>query len=576
MDNHLGNANYLESHNMVYGNTAYDIEDTGVNNNLEIYNYEYDNDEEFTKEEKELFIVANDILEKVNNNYLVFDKKSNKLRPIKYSDICIITDRNKYLSEYRKILEYNGIPSVIYMDETLNNDMVILVIKNLINLVWNVKHKLFDNKFKYVYTSVARSFLFEYTDNTIYKILKDKTYYDDKILNIAKEIDIDNPINEVINDIINKYMIYDKLTKLANIEENIIKINNLIDIANDISTLGYSLIDFVSYLDEVSKLDLSVKYSLNTSSGNAVKIMNIHKSKGLEFSLCYFTGMHNKFTIKEISSKNLFSNDLGIIMPYKYEDNLKDTILKSIYKDNYLKEEISEKIRLFYVALTRCREKMIIVTSLDNERIGYNHLVPDNERLKYRSFLDILNSIEVIDKYVINKIAICTHDYNKIILKQIADDNNNVIINKKEIDIAYHKLDNRHFSKNNISIMNKEEIRKMEYGTKIHEILEYANFDNPDNAYVKKLLTLVPNNFINSYHEYEFSYTLDNIKYNGVIDLMLEYDNVIYIIDYKLKDISDEAYQSQLAGYKSYISKISNKETKTFLYSITESLLKEV
>ena len=576
MDNEIGNANYIESHNMIYGNTSYDKEDTGVNNNLEIYNYKYDKDDEYTREEKELFIIANDINEKIKNKYQVFDKKSGKLRDIKFSDICIITDRNKYLSLYRKILEYKEIPSVIYMDEVLNNDMVILVIKNLINLVWNVKNNLFDNKFRYLFTSVARSFLFEYTDNDIYKILNDRKYYNDKIVEMAKKIDIEAPISEVINDILNKYMVYDKLTKLANINENIIKISNLIDISNDISNLGYSIQDFINYLDEISNLDLSVKYSINTSSGDAVKIMNIHKSKGLEFSLCYFTGMHNKFTIKEISSKNLFDENLGIIMPYISDNELNDTILKEIYKDNYLKEEISEKIRLFYVALTRCREKMIIVTSLDDDRDGYNHIVPDIDRLKYRSFLDILNSVKVIDKYVIDKDIECSHDYNKIILKDIDDNDSDLVIEKKEINIDYQKIENKHFSKNSIKLMDKEEVRKMEYGTKIHEELEYADFKNNDNTYVNNLLKLVPNNFINSYHEYEFSYIDNGIKYRGVIDLMLEYDKIIYIIDYKLKDISDKEYLNQLAGYKKYISGISKKEVKTFLYSVIGNTLKEV
>ena len=576
MDDEIGNANYIESHNMVYGNTSYDKENTGVNNNLEIYNYQYDKDDEYTKEEKELFIIANDINEKIKNKYQVFDKKNGKLRDIKFSDICIITDRNKYLAEYRKILEYNHIPSVIYMDEVLTNDIVILVIKNLINLVWNVKNNLFDNKFRYLYTSVARSFLFEYTDNDIYKILNEKKYYNDKIIEMAKEIDIEEPISEVINDILNKYMVYDKLTKLANINENIIKISNLIDISNDISDLGYSILEFVNYLDEISNLDLTVKYSINTSGGDAVKIMNIHKSKGLEFSLCYFPGMHNKFTIKEISSKNLFDEDVGIIMPYINDGDTCDTILKEIYKDNYLKEEISEKIRLFYVALTRCREKMIIVTSLNDDRDGYDQMVPDIVRLKYRSFLDILVSIKVIDKYVIDKEVECSHDYNKIILKDIYDNDSDIVIEKKKIDIDYQKIENKHFSKNSIKLMDKEEIRKMEYGTKIHEELEYTDFKNSDNIYVNNLLKLVPNDFINSYHEYEFIYMDNGIKYHGIIDLILEYDKIIYIIDYKLKDISDKKYLEQLSGYKKYISSITKKEVKTFLYSIIDNTLKEV
>ena len=57
---------------------------------------------------------------------------------------------------------------------------------------------------------------------------------------------------------------------------------------------------------------------------------------------------------------------------------------------------------------------------------------------------------------------------------------------------------------------------------------------------------------------------------------MLEYDNYINIIDYKLKNINDIEYIKQLNGYKQYIEKISNKKVKIYLYSIIEDELKEV
>ena len=134
------------------------------------------------------------------------------------------------------------------------------------------------------------------------------------------------------------------------------RISILLDIANSLSSLNYDMTGLVNYIDDVINSGLTMKYSVNTSGGDAVKIMNIHKSKGLEFSLCYFTGMHNKFTIKEINDKILFSNRYGIVLPFRNE-SLEDTFLKDLYIDNYYLEEISEKIRLFYDALSRCREK---------------------------------------------------------------------------------------------------------------------------------------------------------------------------------------------------------------------------
>ena len=78
------------------------------------------------------------------------------------------------------------------------------------------------------------------------------------------------------------------------------------------------------------------------------------------------------------------------------------------------------------------------------------------------------------------------------------------------------------------------------------------------------------------YKEHEFIYTKDNTKYHGIIDLMLEYDDHIDIIDYKLKNISDEAYIKQLNGYKNYIEKLFNKKTSIYLYSITLNTLEEI
>ena len=576
MDDEIGNADYLDSHNMVYGNTAYDLENPGHDNNLEIYNYDNEINTMYTREEKEIFIISEDIHEKIKNKYQVFDKKSNHLREIKYSDICIITDRNKYLDKYKKILEYEEIPSVIYMDHELTNDNVVLIIKNLISLVDYVNKGIIDDKFRYLFVSVARSFIFTYSDDMIYQIDKNKKYYQDEIIKKCKLINLNNPLEDIINEIFMVFNIYEKLTTLSGIDEYLIRIDNILDIASNLSGLGYNLEEFINYIEDVLNKGLTIKYSTNTSVDNAVKIMNIHKSKGLEFSLCYFTGMHNEFTIKEINDKILVSDKGGIILPYINENgDISQNILKDLYVDNFFKEEISEKIRLFYVALTRCREKMIIVTSLNKEKNGYGRLVPVNMRLKYRSFLDILNSIDIIDKYVVNKEANYTHDYDTIKLKEITKHTDGEVIDKKEIKINYEVGENKHFSKES-DILDIDSVKAMKYGTLIHEELEYADFDKKNNKYLEKLFNVISSDYINVYREYEFSYQENNIVYNGVIDLMLEYDDYINIIDYKLKNIMDEKYNLQLRGYKKYIESISNKVVNIYLYSLIEDKILKI
>jgi ATP-dependent exoDNAse (exonuclease V) beta subunit len=71
-------------------------------------------------------------------------------------------------------------------------------------------------------------------------------------------------------------------------------------------------------------------------------------------------------------------------------------------------------------------------------------------------------------------------------------------------------------------------------------------------------------------------YEKDNTLFHGIIDLMLEYDDHIDIIDYKLKHTVDENYVKQLHGYKEYISRICNKCVNTYLYSIILDEITEI
>ena len=76
--------------------------------------------------------------------------------------------------------------------------------------------------------------------------------------------------------------------------------------------------------------------------------------------------------------------------------------------------------------------------------------------------------------------------------------------------------------------------------------------------------------------EYEFIYQKDNIEYHGIIDLMLEYEEHIDIIDYKLKSIDDENYLNQLHGYQEYIENLTDKQTDIYLYSILDNTMKKL
>ena len=115
----------------------------------------------------------------------------------------------------------------------------------------------------------------------------------------------------------------------------------------------------------------------------------------------------------------------------------------------------------------------------------------------------------------------------------------------------------------------------------MHSIFESIDFNNPKYDNLSKLEIELLNKFLDTkiyenasiYKEYEFMYEENNNIIHGIIDLLLIFDNKCIIVDYKLKNVDDEAYINQLNGYKKYIESIINKNTDIYLYSILDGLL---
>ena len=137
-------------------------------------------------------------------------------------------------------------------------------------------------------------------------------------------------------------------------------------------------------------------------------------------------------------------------------------------------------------------------------------------------------------------------------------------------------------------MLDKSTNEKIKFGLKIHEILEYLDFNNPeyelidDEKIKEKIKKFINNPLFNNfnnvkiYKEYEFMYEEDSNSYHGIIDLLLEYEDKILIVDYKLSNIDDTKYKDQLKGYKEYVSKISDKPIYTYLYSIIGESIEEL
>ena len=595
MDVEIGGADYKKSHRMIFGNTTYnEYKMEGQNNNFELYNYIIE-DKEYSKDEVEAFITVLDIKKKVEDKYQVYDKNLNALRDITYDDFVILMDKSTNFSLYKKIFLYHGVTLTIVKDENISDSYDLFILKNILILLSNLKEKKLDKEFLYSYLSLGRSYLFSLPDDILYERINKKDFNNDPVVNIAKNLvlKLDScPLPVLIQNILVEFDFYSKLITVGNIEEAMIRLEYLEQLSNNLGNLGYTYIEFISYLKKMIDNKEKIEYSLNKEVKNSVKIMTIHKSKGLEYPICYYTGLTSKFNVMDVKKKFSFSDKFGIITPF-VKNGIESTIYQSLYKDYYIKEDISERIRLFYVALTRAREKMILITSLKDEEIENDEMVEIDTRLKYTSFSSILNSISnnllPYLKEIDLKTIPLTKNYTMFQKNNIFDELKvtDEKLTIQELNLKENKKEEQRFSKENNHLITKEEKEKLEFGVKLHSYFEYVDFKKKDISFLESkfqsyfkmfFASPITKNIKNAniYKEYEFIYEKDDKEYHGIIDLILEYEDFIDIIDYKLKNIKDKEYDNQLKGYRDYMESRTNKPIHLYLYSILTGEIEEI
>src|SRR5690625_185432 len=133
---------------------------------------------------------------------------------------------------------------------------------------------------------------------------------------------------------------------------------------------------------------------------DVVRIMTIHKSKGLEFPVVMIGGMDRRFNLQDLNKKYLLDKDLGFAS--KYIDPVKRINYPTLYfhamQKKKLRDQLAEEIRVLYVALTRAKEKLVMVANvnsfekkLEKWQKVFDHskwVLPDHFRVEVRSYID--------------------------------------------------------------------------------------------------------------------------------------------------------------------------------------------
>lgn len=579
MTSNLGDADYKNSHQMNFGLEEYERNKPNLDFHLEDLVYEIPEDCKFKKAEIEAFIVAKKVKELVANNY-TFDKNTKEIRKTKYSDIAILLDRSTNFVLFKKVFSYLGIPLSIEADLDLKESGLTNAILSLLELAVFVKTSDYKTDFRRAYVSVLRSFICEMTDEEIYEIIKE----DKKslVLEQIKNLDLSQSATTIFAQLLEVFEIYSKLPKLGNVKNSLIELESIANMLSSYNKLGFDFNDSVKFLVEVFNSKSRLKYTSSLKGKDEVQIMSIHHSKGLEYPYCIFPMLDSRFNDDDSKARFGFDLDYGIFVPM-YENGLKETILRTIIKDKEREREISEKVRLFYVALTRAREKIILV----HERKEFKAKELKNHNLN--NFGAMLSKINNLSKFrqVIDVASLgLTNDYNSSKILQG--------IEQKGIKLEYNLSDQRgkvltkgKISKKITSILSNEERTKLEVGTYYHELLETIDLKNPrfdliDEKYVTKIKRLLALPIFAQikeariFQEHEFYFEKDGETYAGIIDLLLEFKDRYLIIDYKLSEVEDEAYQKQLMIYYNYVRNLTNKKVEVYLLSILKEEVKYV
>ena len=346
------------------------------------------NEQILEKAEIEAKYVAEKINELIKSNYHIYDKNKG-YRKIEYRDIVILLRATSNIANiFEKQLLNLEIP--VYSEQS-ENYLESIEIQTIIALL-----KIIDNPCRDIpLVTVMRSPIGNFTDNELIKIRltkKDGYYYeavkealnndkiDDKLKEKLKEFtkNIDRwreeekylQLNELIWKIYKETDYYNYVTLMPNGKVRKANLKMLFERAKEYEKISFKgLFNFIRYLERVRKSDSDLSSAkIIGENENVVRIMSIHKSKGLEFPVVIISRTDKKFNQKDLNDSILLHQDIGFGPQYiNYERKIEyTTAAKEAIKIKTKEESIAEEMRILYVALTRAKEKLII-TGVEND-----------------------------------------------------------------------------------------------------------------------------------------------------------------------------------------------------------------
>ena len=338
-------------------------------------------DEHIEDIELEARFVANKIQELIEQKFQVYDKKKETYRDIKYKDIVILLRAtSKSAPIYEQEILNLGIPVFSDSSQEYLDSIEIQTIMSLL--------KIIDNPIQDIpLVTVLRSPIGRFTDDELIQIRindkKDNFYTcmqkamlssDEKLKNKIQNFlkNLDNwrkeqeylALDELIWKIYSDTGYYNYVSLMPNGILRQANLKMLFERAKQYESASFKgLYNFIHFIEKIhlSSGDLGAAKIIGENE-NVVRIMSIHKSKGLEFPVVFLSSTGKQFNLMDLNKSILLHQEMGIGVKYiDYEKQIQyDTLSKAAIRNKIFVETLSEEMRILYVALTRAKEKLII------------------------------------------------------------------------------------------------------------------------------------------------------------------------------------------------------------------------
>lgn len=435
MDNRLGEVSYDKQAELINGFTAFPKEE-GMQPEILVYERKTELSEPATPESvpynlqftRESFIgqavtLALRIRAMVADKMPIYDKELKTTRPVSYEDIVILNRVSKNNLKLQQVFQALQIPINLESTQNYFQTLEVSIMMDVLRLIDNPHQDL-------PLAAVLRSPIVGLNEDEMARVRiadPEGDYYDALCAFIQKNAKSSSktfeklslfiaegcfaswrklskrvPIAELIWQIYADTGFLDYVGGMPNGKQRKANLHALYEHATAFEETEYKgIFQFIRYIERMVKdnHDLEEPAAL-ADSEQAVRVMTIHGSKGLEFPVVCLLDLTKSFNQKDAEGDFTFDDDLGVGLRYinKQENYKTSTIQDRAVK--YAKEvkSKSEEMRILYVALTRAEQKLIIVGAYDSKDKAYDKwatteatqslVLPEATRLKANSLLD--------------------------------------------------------------------------------------------------------------------------------------------------------------------------------------------